>query len=67
VEVDNRICPEVRALGVSAVENLATMITRQHARQFSETEMERILAELEAMFSEDAERGDKDWLTKPEY
>lgn len=46
--------------------DLATMIMRQQTRQVSETEMERFLEELEAVSSEDAERGYKDQLTKSE-
>lgn len=47
-------------------EDLATMIIRQQAGQVSETEMERILEELEAMSSEDADRAYKVQLTKSE-
>jgi len=49
-----------------SVEDLATMIIRQQARQVSETEMERLLDDVEAMSSEDAEQGYKEQLSKTE-
>jgi hypothetical protein len=48
------------------LEDLATMIIRQQARQVSETEMERLLDDVEAMSSEDAEQGYKEQLMKTE-
>jgi acyl-CoA synthetase (AMP-forming)/AMP-acid ligase II/acyl carrier protein len=46
------------------VEDLATMIIKQQARLVSETEMARLLDDVEAMSSEDAEQGYKEQLTK---
>ena len=48
----------------STVEDLATMIIRQQARQVSETEMERFMEELEAMSGEDDGPGCKVGLAK---
>ena len=48
------------------VGDLATVITRQQTGQMNETEMERILEELESMSNDDAEQGYKDRLTKTE-
>jgi acyl carrier protein len=48
----------------STLEELATMITMQQAGQVSETQMERILAELEAMSDEGVERNYKDQKPK---
>jgi hypothetical protein len=40
------------------------MIIRQQASPVSETEMERVLDDIEAMSNEDAEQGGKDQQTK---
>jgi acyl carrier protein len=48
----------------STLEDLATTVLRQQASQVSDAEMERLLADVEAMSNEDAEQGGKDQQTK---
>jgi acyl carrier protein len=48
------------------VGDLAKVISAQQARQLTETAMEGLLEELEAMSNEDAERRYKGQVTKPE-